>query len=191
MFVVYNINYLNKMIKNYFLVFFLLIGLNSFAQNVDFGIQAGYTNVEVEANGEGGTQISIDGSGFYVGVLADFKFTENWHLQPSVNYFNVEETNFLSIPVLVQYYIENSSFYLQAGPQGTIVLEDSPTTNSFGLDAAFGLGYHITENFFLEARYGIEITNRYTDDSIEYAERYDLDINSGVNTLMLGVGYKF
>ncbi|UBZ08340.1 porin family protein [Salegentibacter mishustinae] len=179
------------MIKNFFLVFFLFLGVNSFAQNVDFGIQAGYANVEVEANGEGGTQVSVDGSGFYVGILADYQFNENWHLQPSVNYFNVEEIDFLSIPVLVQYYIENSGFYLQAGPQATIVLEDVPTTNEFGLDAAFGIGYHITQDFFIEARYGIELTNRYTDESIEFAEQYDTDIKSGVNTLMIGVGYKF
>lgn len=178
------------MIKKIILVFTLFIGLNSFAQNVDFGVQAGYTNVEIEATVQG-TQISENASGFYLGFLADFEFSENWHLQPSVNYFNAEESDFLSIPVLAQYYIENSGFYLQAGPQGTVVLEDSPTTNGLGLDAAFGVGYHITENFFIEARYGIELTNRYTEDSIEHAEQYDMDINSRVNTLMVGVGYKF
>ena len=178
------------MIKKITLIFFLFIGLNSFAQNVDFGVQAGYTNVEIEATVQG-TQVSESASGFYVGFLTDFQLSENWHLQPSVNYFNVEETNFLSIPVLVQYYIDNSDFYLQAGPQGTIALEDDPVTNAFGLDAAFGAGYHITENFFLEARYGIELTNRYTSDSMSHAQEYDLDINSGVNTLMVGIGYKF
>lgn len=178
------------MLKKVILVFSLFIGLNSFAQNVDFGIQAGYTNAEIEATAQG-TQVSDDASGYYIGFLTDFEFSENWHLQPSVNYFNAEDTDFLSIPVIVQYYIENSSFYLQAGPQGTIVLEDNPVANTFGLDAAFGAGYHITESFFIEARYGIELTNRYNRESRDYAEQYDVDLNSGLNTLMVGVGYKF
>lgn len=178
------------MFKKSLLIFSLFLGVSSFAQNVDFGIQAGYTNVQIEATAEG-TQISENASGYYLGFLADFKFSENWHLQPSVNYFNAEDSNFLSIPVLVQYYIQNSGFYFQAGPQGTIVLEDNPVTNTFGLDAAFGAGYQITENFFIEARYGIELTNRYNSESMEYAEQYDVDLDSGINTLMVGVGYKF
>ncbi|WP_424493058.1 outer membrane beta-barrel protein [Salinimicrobium sp. GXAS 041] len=178
------------MFKKFFFIFSFFIGASSYAQNVDFGIQAGYTNVEIEATAEG-TQLSENASGYYVGFLTDFKFTENWHLQPSVNYFNAEDSNFLSIPVLVQYYIQNSGFYFQAGPQGTIVLEDNPVTKAFGLDAAFGAGYQITENFFLEARYAIELTNRYSSESIDYAEQYGLDLDSGINTLMVGVGYKF
>lgn len=178
------------MFKKILFIFSLFVGFSSHAQNIDFGIQTGYTNVQTESTLQG-TQVSNDASGFYVGFLADFQLTENWHLQPSVNYFNAEESDFLSVPVLVQYYIENSDFYLQAGPQGTIVLEDSPGTNAFGLDAAFGAGYHITENFFVEARYGIELTNRYTNDTMENAEQYDVDLDSGVNSLMVGVGYKF
>lgn len=178
------------MFKKAILVFSLFVGLSSFAQNVDFGIQAGYTNVNIEVTAQG-AQVSEDASGFHVGFLTDFQLFENLHLQPSVNYFSAEDTDFLSVPILVQYYIENSGFYLQAGPQGTIVLEDNPATNAFGLDAAFGAGYHITENFFIEARYGIELTNRYSSDSRDYADQYDVDLDGGVNTLMVGVGYKF
>ena len=178
------------MFKKIILVFALFSGLSSFAQKVDFGVQAGYTNVQIEATAQG-TQVSDNASGFYVGLLSDFQFSENWHIQPSVNYFNAEDSNFLSVPVLVQYYIESSSFYLQAGPQGTLVLEDSPMTNTFGLDAAFGAGYHITENFFIEARYAIELTNRYNKDAMDYAGQYNVDLDGGVNTLMVGVGYKF
>ncbi|MFD1094360.1 outer membrane beta-barrel protein [Salegentibacter chungangensis] len=178
------------MVKNYLFILFLLMGLNSFAQDVEFGIQAGYTNIEIEATIEA-EQVSDNASGFFVGLLADFKFSENWHLQPSVNYFNAEESDFLSIPVMVQYFIVDSGFYLQAGPQGTIILEDNPVTNTLGLDAAFGAGYHINENFFIDARYGIELTNRYSYESVEYGDQYGLGIESGINTLMVGVGYKF
>ena len=99
------------MFRKLFLVSILFIGVNSFAQEVDFGVQLGYTNVRVAASAMG-TEVSENASGFYVGFLTDFELNENWHIQPSVNYFNVEETNFLSVPVMVQYYIENSGFYL-------------------------------------------------------------------------------
>ena len=178
------------MFKKLIFIAILFIGVNSFAQEVDFGVQAGYTNVRVAASSMG-VEVSENASGFYVGFLTDFELNENWHIQPSVNYFNAEETDFLSIPVMVQYYIENSGFYLQAGPQGTIVLEDDPWTNAFGLDAAFGAGYHINENFFIEARYGFELTNRYSKEIKDQADQYDVDLDSGVDTFMIGVGYKF
>lgn len=178
------------MLKKLSLIVFIFIGFNSFAQEFNFGIQGGYANTNIEST-EQGAQVTENEAGFYIGLLTDFKISENWHLQASVNYIKVVDSDLLSVPVLLQYYIQNSGFYLQAGPQGTIVLEDHPATNQFGLDAAFGAGYHFTENFFFEARYGLELTNRYNEMSIDHARQHNLDINSRVNTLTIGVGYKF
>lgn len=73
-----------------------------------------------------------------------------------------------------------------AGPQATIDLEEGQEGyNSLGIDAAFGLGYDINENFFLNARYALELTNRIGD--IEGAE----GLKGKINSLQLGVGYKF
>ena len=96
----------------------------------------------------------------------------------------IKETSFLTVPVLAQYYIEDSGFFVQAGPQANFILEDV-NINTVGLDAAFGVGYHIDEHFFLDARYAFEATNRYSGDD------YFDDIKVRLNTLNIRIGYKF
>jgi len=96
----------------------------------------------------------------------------------------IKETSFLTVPVLAQYYIEDSGFFVQAGPQANFILEDV-NINTVGLDAAFGVGYHIDEHFFLDARYAFEVTNRYSGDD------YFDDLKARLNTLNIGIGYKF
>ena len=89
---------------------------------------------------------------------------------------------------MAQYYIAESGFFVQAGPQGTISLEDNlGVVNSFGLDLALGAGYAINENFFVEAKYSIEITNRLSDEVRDMFPDTKLKLNS----LMVGLGYKF
>ena len=133
---------------------FTMLSLFSFAQESTFGLTAGYLNAEFKVREET-VSFSDDGSGFYVGVLADFELNESWHLVPGVNYGRVEETNLLFIPVMAQYHIANSGVFLQVGPQATLNLEDDPGeyTNTIGVDAGFGVGYEINENFFVEAIY--------------------------------------
>ena len=154
----------------------LLVSMATFSQEVNFGAQAGYLNMQEKATYDG-TSISENYSGFYVGVLADFTLSESFHLQPSVNYANVDDTNFLIVPVMAQYHIQSSGFYLQAGPQGTFILEDtSDLINTFGLDLAFGAGYQINANFFVEAKYSLEVTNRNSED-------FGGDLKSRINAL--------
>ncbi|MCL6220733.1 porin family protein [Zunongwangia pacifica] len=171
------------MFKKLILVTILFIGVNSFAQKIDFGVQAGYANLKISEKASG-YSLSENESGFYVGFLTDFHLDENWHIQPSANYMRIKETNFLNVPVLAQYYISDSGFYVQAGPQATFILEDV-VINTVGLDAAFGVGYHIDEHFFLDARYAFEVTNRYSGDD------YFRDTKAHLNTLNIGIGYKF
>jgi hypothetical protein len=72
----------------------LFIGLNSFTQEIDLGVKAGYTNVR-EATCAMGTQVSENASAFYVGFLSDFRLNVKWHVQPSINYFNAEKIDLL------------------------------------------------------------------------------------------------
>lgn len=172
------------MIKKLLFFAVLLTSMATFGQEVNFGAQAGYLNMQDKAKYDG-TSVSENYSGFYLGALADFTLSENWHLQPSVNYGHVEETDFLIVPVMAQYHIQNSGFYLQAGPQATISLEDTGEDfSAFGLDLGVGAGYQIDEHFFVEAKYAFEITNRYTGDGSD-------DLKSRINTLSVGLGYKF
>ncbi len=152
------------------------------AQNAKFGIAAGYTNITERAKFEELT-VSSSESGFYIGALVDITVSEKFHVEPKMLYANAAETGFLYIPVLAKYYVAEK-FNLQAGPQANFILDEVVDGfNSFGLDLSFGLGYEINEHFFLDARYSFELTNRYTDN--------DFNVSDKVNTLNVGLGYKF
>ena len=90
---------------------------------------------------------------------------------------------------MAQYHIASSGVFLQAGPQATLNLEDDPGeyTNTIGVDASFGVGYEINENFFVEAKYALELTNRFADRVREMDDDFKLNLN----TFTVGVGYKF
>ena len=139
-----------------------------------FGVTAGYINTTIKVSGDG-MSASVDESGFFVGANADFKLSDVLHVQPAVLYASVDEADFLHIPIMFKYYVAEQ-FNIQAGPQGSLFLEDTEDTiNSFGLDLGAGLGYDINENFFVEARYAFELTNRTPD----------FDAKTRINTCLL------
>lgn len=174
-----------------------MLSLLSYGQQVQFGLQGGYLNMEAKSSSSiGNVSSSGSSSGYFVGALAEFGLSDAVRLQPSVNYANADEVNFLMIPVVVQYYIQDSGFYFLAGPQGTFVLDKLSINgvnliNTFGLDLALGVGYQIDSNFFLEAKYSLELTNRYSDEIRNAAETQGAKVQSKFNALSLGVGYKF
>ena len=166
---------------------FLLITLGSLylnAQTVDFGLTAGYLNGTAKVDDGSYGSISNSESGFYVGALMDIAIEDNFYLQPGVTYGNINDSSILYIPFLAKYYIAQSGFHLLGGPQVTFDLQEAPPGyDSFGLDASFGAGYDITENFFLNARYAFELTNRLNDGPD--------DVKLRINSLLIGLGYKF
>lgn len=172
--------------KIIFLVLVLVGTTTAFAQSADFGVTAGYTNINAKAkasDGNNSVSLSDDASGFYVGVLLDIEIEGNFHVQPEALFALAEDTKFLYIPILAKYYISDSGFHLLAGPQANIILEESGGTKTFGLDITFGAGYDINEHFFIDARYSFEVTNRL--------DKNDYDAKLRANTLNVGVGYKF
>ncbi|WBL24472.1 outer membrane beta-barrel protein [Zunongwangia sp. HGR-M22] len=170
-------------------------GLAVSAQDVKFGLQGGFTSLNGKSsNSLENISYSGTSSGFYLGGLLNFQLSEAIHLQPSVNYVNADEENLLMIPVIFQYYIENSGFYFLGGPQATLMLNQSSINGIdvfkvFGFDLAIGAGYTINENFFIEAKYSFELTNRYSSDIQDAAGSVEVD--SKINAFTLGVGYKF
>lgn len=102
-----------------------------------FGVTAGYINTTIKVSGDG-MSASVDESGFFVGANADFKLSDVLHVQPAVLYASVDEADFLHIPIMFKYYVAEQ-FNIQAGPQGSLFLEDTEDTiNSFGLDLGAG-----------------------------------------------------
>lgn len=169
--------------KKLFLVAAVAVfGLANVNAQSQFGVMAGYTNITAKAKFADGST-SHGESGFFVGGVADFTISEQFHIQPEVLYANASDANFLYIPILAKYMV-SEEFGILAGPQANLILEDmADGFNSFGIDLTFGANYKFTENFFAEARYGIEITNRITDGGS--------DVKGSYNTLHIGVGYMF
>ena len=177
------------MIKNlFFIAVFAMFTFTASAQQSTFGVTAGYLNGELKVSEEG-YNVSDDGSGFYVGVLLDLEISESFHIVPGVNYGRAEEANFIFVPVMAQYHIGDSGVFLQAGPQASFSLQDDPgdAVDTVGLDASFGLGYEFNSNFFVEAKYALGLTNRFSEKVSDYPGDLDLKLN----TLTVGVGYKF
>lgn len=168
----------------------LFLGINVSAQQTSFGVTAGYADITAKISAStSDIEASTGISGFYVGALADITLSPNFHVQPSVNLAIADDSNFLLIPVMAKYYISDSGFHLQAGPQGTLILEDSGGLNTFGIDLALGAGYDINSHFFIEARYAFELTNRFPDDYTDAASNATAKVK--FNTFTAGVGYKF
>lgn len=152
------------------------------SNDVKFGVTAGFVSVTERAKADG-TAVSQSDSGFYVGVLADFVLSEKLNLQPEVIYANISDSGLLYIPVLLKYKVAEK-FNLLAGPQATLILDETPDEfNSFGIDLSFGASYDIDAHFFVDARYAFELTNRYNAN--------DYDLTDKVNSLTVGLGYKF
>ncbi len=159
----------------------LMGGLVLHAQDVDFGITAGYLNADGKVEG-GGISVSGSESGFYIGAVADFTITEEFHIQPEAVYASIDEADGILVPIMAKYYVADK-LNLQAGPQFVFSLEDTPDEISsiqFGLGG--GLGYDITDDFFIEARYSFQLSNSYTGSE---------DITVRSNYLNIGVGYTF
>ncbi len=135
-----------------------------------FSAKAGFNSITLKNSGFSATE-----SGFYVGVGYAFEVSEEINIEPAVLYSAVSNLNSIYVPIMVQYSV-SEDFYIQAGPQVNYLLEDIPS-GEFGLDIAAGAGYNISEEFYVEARYGFQVSRDWG--------------NTDLNTLSVGVGYRF
>ncbi len=180
------------MFKKCFLIaVFAMFSIATFAQDSNFGVNAGYLNIKLtgKSNASGLTLSDSDSkSGFYVGVFGEGALTDNFSLRGEVNYGLVNDTNFLMVPIMAKYYFAQSNLFVQAGPQVSFVLEDlGGFLNTVGVDATGGLGYDISDHFVITARYAHELTNRIPSDRADFYGNSSIKIHS----FTLGVGYRF
>ena len=144
-----------------------------------FAAKAGLNNItaRVDLGAFGGT-VSDGELGFFVGGGYNFEVDDTWDIEPSALLSFVDDLTSLYIPVMAKYKF-GEGFNVQAGPQLNILLEDVPD-GAVGIDIAFGGGYQIDDNWFVEARFGIEV-----------ARGGDFGDITSYNTLTLGAGYRF
>jgi hypothetical protein len=152
---------------------------------IDFGITGGLltSNTDIGIKAIGISLLDIDAInevGFYVGILIDIEATEKFHVQPEVTYGSTNNLSFIYLPVMAKYYVA-PKFNIMAGLQFTFSsnlnaikqsiqdIEDVLGTNAniddvlntFGVDFSFGAGFDITNNFRVQAKYALPLTDIY------------------------------
>ena len=178
----------------YFVAVLLLTTASTQAQIVRFGIKAGPNF----ANFNGG-DIDYDArTSFHAGLTAEIKPTGgNIAIQPELLYssqgadvdgFDDFNLDYVSVPVMVKYYILPDLLSLDAGPQFSFLVSDAETSDELGntlknknfdFAVAGGATVNITKSFFAQARYTVGLTE-ISDNA---------DVTNQV--FQLSVGYMF
>ncbi|PWL37560.1 porin family protein [Flagellimonas aquimarina] len=163
-----------------FILIVLFIGIVSTTYGQEgFAVRAGFNNVSISVDTGGFFgDVSDSELGFYVGGGYNFEVCETFDIEPSLLFSFVDDLTSLYLPIMGKYRITDQ-FNVQAGPQINYLLEDLPD-GEFGLDIAFGGGYQIDDNWFVEARYGFQISR-----AGDFGDAVD------INTLTVGAGYRF
>jgi len=110
-----------------------------------------------------------------VGFLADFALTEKLRLQPELQYSgqgNKDKDlriNYLQIPVVLKYNITKSG------------ITDFST---FDFAVVAGVGANITDNFFVDLRYALGVSNVFDEDGSPF------EVEGTSTNIQLSVGYR-
>jgi len=156
-------------------VLFIAASTTSQAQLVKFGIKAGVNFANQTGDAFDAPGIDKEGiTSYHAGLVAEIKLLDKFAIQPELLYSTQgatykyaaeefkNELGYLSIPVMAKFYLTDS-FSLEVGPQASFLLSEKDNvdfedaeTFEFGLNA--GLGFKITENFFIQGRYGLGLT---------------------------------
>lgn len=188
-----------------FVLFVLCFGIlfSTFGQdkNLSLSIKAGYSGLYPTAKGDGLSAESSYADGIEFGLSLGVGLSEKLFLEPNIIYTNIEDEDWLFIPIHFKYYTINRLSIL-LGPQVTFGFADTEglPIKKAGFDLSLGVSYDITDKVFVEARYAFELTNR-TNDPIdlsqyeEFAPYIDiigeLELKTRMNSLHLTLGYKF
>lgn len=181
------------------------------AQEIDFGVKVGANFAKLQgddiedANGR---------TGIHVGLTGEYMFGESFGLQVEAVYsqqgLQIDATDFspeaklkldyINVPVLAKFYLAQSGFSIEAGPQIGFLVSDKLevggenvneelNAETIDLSAGGGLAYKFKEGSTLEGlslttRYMIGLSNVYKDD-----QAFGDDITN--SNFQISIGYKF
>ncbi len=153
------------------------------AQSIRFGIKGGANF----ANQNGDTPPAFESkesiTSYHAGLVAEVKLFDGFAIQPELLYSTqgatyknaVEEfkneLGYLSIPVVAKIGL-SKSLNLELGPQASFLLSDRKNVNlenpeTFEFGVVGGLGLNITKSIFVQARYGLGLTEASKDADIK------------------------
>ncbi|HTG66005.1 MAG TPA: porin family protein [Flavobacterium sp.] len=171
--------------KKVFLIAVAVLGLSTTlqAQSIRFGVKAGANF----ANQNGDTPPAFESkesiTSYHAGLVAEVKLLDGFAIQPELLYSTqgatyknaVEEfkneLGYLSIPVVAKIGL-SKSLNLELGPQASFLLSekdnvDLEDSKTFEFGVVGGLGLNITKNLFVQARYGLGLTEASKDADIK------------------------
>lgn len=164
---------------------------SSASSDVSYGVKAGYNSFIARASADGNSA-SVDESGFYFGIFADFEISEKFNIQPELQYVIItgdgDNGNVLALPIMGKYKASDK-FSLLAGPQFDYILDDDVEgIKRLGIGLGLGLAFDVSENFILDLRYSLGLTNRLDGDDEDFG---DVDVKLRFSYLQIGIGYRF
>ncbi|MFC0604830.1 porin family protein [Winogradskyella pulchriflava] len=188
---------MKKIILSVIVAFCSIFTVNAQDENVitntevSYGVKAGYNSFVARASADGNS-VSVDESGFYFGIFADFAVSDKFNIQPELQYVVItgdgDNGNVLVVPILGKYAV-SEKFNLLAGPQLDYVLDDDAEgLKRLGVGLALGLAFDINENFIIDLRYSLGISNRLDIDDDDFG---DQDVKVKFNYVQVGLGYRF
>ncbi|MBA5793881.1 PorT family protein [Flavobacterium sp. xlx-214] len=175
------------------------------AQDLTFGIKAGYNNAELKGANFREFHEGNSINGFHAGVFAELRFNK-FAIQPEV-YYSSEggkwkmfendkvvdhdfDLHYVNVPLILKYYITNG-LAIEAGPQAGFLTAskmkfsdldpNSPKFNDFDFSVNVGLSVNLPLNLMLSARYNAGLTNVVDHPDVDWKNR----------VMQLSLGYRF
>ena len=171
-------------------IFFLLIFSIQAQENDDFiknktifGVKGGliFNNFHDNHNKD------INNYSFYGGFFSETRLSKKWSFQNELIYSNSEGYDFIEVPLLLKYHI-NEKWSAFAGPSLDFLVDNTEInteTIPLGLSAVIGTQYNFSEKFFIEGRINLGMTKQ-----IDYSLN-DQFASFSRNTFRVGIGYRF
>ncbi|OYQ46342.1 porin family protein [Flavobacterium aurantiibacter] len=173
--------------KLYLIILLAFIPLMQ-AQTLGIGIKAGANYSDIKSDNFKSSPIAS----YYFGGFVEVSLFENLSIQPEVLYSSQGASidggddinlDYINVPVLAKFYLTSKTFSIEAGPQFGFLVNDNIgnafETESFDFAAVGGLGYNITDNISVHARYILGLTEASKDAEVT---------NTSVQ---VGIGFKF
>jgi hypothetical protein len=189
----------------------LVSAVSANAQEIDFGVQAGVNfaklsgdNVE-DADGRTGINVGLTGEYMFnesIAIFAGALYSQQGLQSEDSGVESKLKLDYINVPVLLKYYVGESGFSIDAGPQiGFLVNSEFEVTGgpfsgtsdanaeTIDLSAGGGLSYKFLEGTTLEglaigARYMIGLSNVFKDN-----DTFGDDLTNSV--LSVNLGYRF
>lgn len=86
---------------------------------------------------------------------------------------------------MAKYYVSDE-FFIQAGPQFDLILDDSEGVKKLGFGLGVGVGYEFSDQLFATTRYTLGLSDRLDDPVFD-----EFDVTTKFNFFQIGIGYKF